>query len=204
MKLFLNYPVQALPNHRRPLRTWLPTERRFSCVHSRKYYIFVGYTGQQRAEVWLEFLPERFRIFLSMVPSTPVVLSPGGRAVMMQGKPLSDSAPQPGNTDKWGASPGGAVVLAIWLLCSSVARSCPTLCDPRDYTTPGFPVLHYVPEFAQTHVHWVSKAIQPSHPVAPSPPAISLFQWVSSLHQVAEVLELQHQSFQWIFRVDSL
>ena len=86
---------------------------------------------------------------------------------MVQGKPLSDSAPQPGDTDKWGASLGGAVVLVIWLLCCSVARLCPTLCDPMDCTTPGFPVLHYLPEFAQTHVHWVSNAIQSSHPVVP-------------------------------------
>ena len=68
------------------------------------------------------------------------------------------------------------------------------------------------PEFAQTHVHWVSDAIQPFHPLSPpSPPALNLsqhqglFQWVGSSHQVAKVLELQlqHQSFQWIFRVDS-
>ena len=74
--------------------------------------------------------------------------------------------------------------------------------------TPGFPVLHYLPEFAQTHVHWMSDAIQPSHPLSSaSPPALSLsqhqglFQWVGSSHQVAKVLELQfqHQSFQWIF-----
>ena len=74
--------------------------------------------------------------------------------------------------------------------------------------TPGFPVLHYLPEFAQTHVHWISDAIQPSHPLSSaSPPALSLsqhqglFQGVGSSHQVAKVLELQfqHQSFQWIF-----
>ena len=67
------------------------------------------------------------------------------------------------------------------------------------------------PELAQTHVHWVGDAVQPSHPLlSPSPPAFNLsqhqglFQWVSSLHQVAKVLELQlqHQSFQWIFRID--
>jgi len=63
--------------------------------------------------------------------------------------------------------------------------------------TPGFPVLHYLPKFAQTHVHWVSDAIQPSHPLSsPSPPALNLsqhqglFQWVSSSHQVAKVLDL--------------
>ena len=76
---------------------------------------------------------------------------------------------------------------------------------------PGFPVLHHLLEFSQTHVCWVSDAIQPSHPLSsPSPPALDLsqhqrlFQWVSSMHQVARVLEfqLQHQSFQWIFRVD--
>ena len=66
---------------------------------------------------------------------------------------------------------------------------------------PGFPVLHHLPDFAQTHVHWVSDAIQPSHPLSPpSPLALNLsqhqglFQGVSSLHQVAKVLEFhQHQ-----------
>ena len=77
----------------------------------------------------------------------------------------------------------------------------------------GFPILHHLSEFAQTHVHWISDAIQPSHPLlSPSSPAFNLaqhqglFQWVGSLHQVAKVLKLQfqHQSFQWIFRVDFL
>ena len=74
-----------------------------------------------------------------------------------------------------------------------------------DYSTPGFSVLQCLPEFAQTHVCWVSDAIQPSHPLSPpSPPALNLaphqdlFQWAGSSHQVAKVLELQHQSFQWI------
>ena len=95
---------------------------------------------------------------------------------------------------------------------SSVAQSCLTLCNPMDCSTPGFPVLHQPPELA-THVHWVGDAIQPSHPLSsPSPPAFNLsqhqglFKWVSSSHQVAKVLEfqLQHQSFQWIFRTDFL
>ena len=83
--------------------------------------------------------------------------------------------------------------------CCSFAKSCPTLCNPMKCRMPGFPVLHYLPEFAQTHVHWVSDAIQPSHPLSsPSPLALNLsqnqdlFQWVGSLHQVAKVLELQH------------
>ena len=80
-------------------------------------------------------------------------------------------------------------------------------------STPDFPVLHYLLEFAQTHVHWVSDAIQPSHPLS-SPPSSALnlsqhqglFQWVRSSHQVAKVLklQLQRQSFEWIFRVDFL
>ena len=95
----------------------------------------------------------------------------------------------------------------------SVAQSCPTLCDPMHWSTPDLPVHHQLPEFTQTHVHWVSDAIQPSHPLSsPSPPTFnlsqhqSLFKWVSSSHQVAKVLEfqLQHQSFQWIFRIDFL
>ena len=83
-------------------------------------------------------------------------------------------------------------------------------CDPMDCSRPGFPVLHYLLEFAQTHVHPVNDAIQPSHSLPPlllwpsTFPSTSLFQWVSSLHHVAKVLELQlqHQSFQRIFRVD--
>ena len=96
---------------------------------------------------------------------------------------------------------------------SSVAQSCPTPCDPIDCSMPGLPVHHQLLEFTQTHVYWVSDAIQPSHPLSsPSPPAFNLsqhqglFQWVSSSHQVAKVLvfQLQHQSFQWIFRIDFL
>ena len=77
---------------------------------------------------------------------------------------------------------------------------------PLNCSTPGFYVLHYLPEFAQTHVHWVSDATQPSHPLLPPSPLAfnlsqhqGLFQWVCSSHQVAKVLEHQHQSFQWIF-----
>ena len=60
---------------------------------------------------------------------------------------------------------------------SSVAQLCPTLCDPMDCSTPGLPVHHQIPEFTQTHVHWVGDAIQPSHPLSlPSPPAFNLSQ----------------------------
>ena len=81
---------------------------------------------------------------------------------------------------------------------SSVAQSCPTLCDPMNRSTPGLPVHHQLLEFTQTHFHWVSDTIQPSHPLlSPSPPAPnpsqhqSLFQWVNSPHEVAKVLEFQ-------------
>ena len=96
---------------------------------------------------------------------------------------------------------------------SSVAQSCPTLCNPMSRSTTGLPVHHQLPESTQTHVHRVGDAIQPSHPLSsPSPPAFNLsqhqglFQWVSSSHQVAKVLEfqLQHQSFQWTPRTDLL
>ena len=96
---------------------------------------------------------------------------------------------------------------------SSVTQLCPTLCSPMACSMLGFPVHHQLLELAQTHVHRVGDAIQPSHPLSsPSPPVFSLsqhqglFRWVSSSHQVATVLELQlqHQSFQWIFRTDSL
>ena len=97
--------------------------------------------------------------------------------------------------------------------CYSVTKSCLTLCNPMDCSASGFPVLHYLPGFAQTHVHWISDAIQPFHPLSsPSFPIFNLsqhqglFQWVTSSHQVAKLLEfqLQHQSFQWIFRIDFL
>ena len=130
-------------------------------------------------------------------------------------------------------SPGQAFLLAQWLLhlpsfclliCESratapahqrlkakveccypsVAQWCPTLCDPMDRSTLGFPVLYHLLEFTQTPVHWVGDAIQPSHPLSSlSPPTLNLshhqgrFHWVSSLQQVANALEfqLQHHSF---------
>ena len=103
--------------------------------------------------------------------------------------------------------------LALSVQFSSVAQSCPTLCDPMNHSMPGLPVHCQLPESSQTHVHRVGDAIQPSHPLlSPSPPALNLsqhqglFQQVNSLHEVAKVLEfqLQHQSFQWTPRTDLL
>ena len=103
---------------------------------------------------------------------------------------------------------------------SSVTQSCLTLCNPMNRSTPSLPVHHQLREFTQTHVQWVSDAIQPFHPLSsPSPPTFNLskhqglFQWVNTLHEVAssshhvaKVLEfqLQHQSFQWTLRTDLL
>ena len=105
-----------------------------------------------------------------------------------------------------------SVMESISQSVSSVAQSFPTLCDPMNHSTPGLPVHHQLPEFIQTHVHQVGDAIQPSHPLSsPSPPAFNLsqhqglFKWVGSSYQVSRVLELQlqHQFFQWVFRLIS-
>ena len=91
-----------------------------------------------------------------------------------------------------------AALAARQLQFSSVTQSCPTLCNAMNRSTPGLPVHHQLPEFTYTHVHRVSDAIQPSHPLlSPSPPAHnpsqhqSLFQSVNSSHEVAKVLEFQ-------------
>ena len=100
------------------------------------------------------------------------------------------------------------------LLSSVQSLSCVRLfVTPMDCSIPGFPSLHHLLELAQTQVHWVGDAIQPSHPLSsPSPFALNpshhqgLFQWVRGSYQVAKVLDLQlqHQSFQWVFRTDFL
>ena len=94
--------------------------------------------------------------------------------------------------------------LIFWGQFSSVAQSCPTLCDPMNRSTPGLPVHHQLPESTQTRVHWVGDAIQPSRPLSsPSPTALNLsqnqglFQWVSSSHQMAKVLEFQLRTVVW-------
>ena len=80
---------------------------------------------------------------------------------------------------------------------SSVTQSCPTLCDPTDYSTSGYPVHHQPSELTQTHVHQVSDAIQPSHPLLSPSPSFNLsqqeglFQRVSSSHQAAKLLDFQ-------------
>ena len=103
--------------------------------------------------------------------------------------------------------------LEIRLQFSSVHSVVSDSLWPHGLQHPGLPLHHQLPEFTQTHVHWVGDAIQPSHPLSsPSLPAFNhsqhqgLFKWVSTLHQVAKVLEfqLQHQYFQWVLRTDFL
>ena len=92
----------------------------------------------------------------------------------------------------------------------SVAQSCLTLCDPMNCSTPGLSGPHCLPEFAQFYVHCISDAVQPSHPLPPSSPALNLsqhqglFQWVIYLYRMTKILELQlqYQSFYWTFRLD--
>ena len=90
------------------------------------------------------------------------------------------------------------LLLSCLFQFSSVTHLCPTLCDPMECRTPGFPGYLQPPKRGQTSVHWVSDAIQPSHRLSsPSPPTLNLsqhwglFHWVSSSHQVAKILELQ-------------
>ena len=105
------------------------------------------------------------------------------------------------------------MMLPWWLQSNSVSQLCLTLCDPIDWSMLGFPVHHQLLEPTQIHVHRVGDAIQPSRPLlSPSPPAFNLsqpqglFQRVNSSHEVVKVFEfqLQHQSFQWIFRTHFL
>ena len=119
------------------------------------------------------------------------------------GSSFSNTVPMKGLWEYYSMFPCKSFAICLWplylkvsSLVSSVAQSCTTLYNPMNCSTPGLPVHHQLPEFTQTHVHWVSDAIQPSHPLlSPSPPAFNLsqhqglFKWVSSLNQVAKLLE---------------
>ena len=128
-------------------------------------------------------------------------------------KPHNDVEASKGHRGQLEELPMAKAGISVLLLLFIVTKLYPTLCDSMDCSSPGFSVLQYFPELAQTHVHWVDDAIQPSHSLSlPSPLAFNLslpqglFQWVTSSYQVAKVLELllQHQFFQWIFRVEVL
>ena len=102
------------------------------------------------------------------------------------------------------ASLPNSLCVCMCVCVCSVTKSCLTLCDPMDWSMPGFPVLHCFLEFAQIHVHWVGDARQPPRPLSsPSPSAFSNSQWVVSSHQSFTLeLQLEYQFFQWIFGVN--
>ena len=120
--------------------------------------------------------------------------SPAGRSVAVRVLALP-----------WGISDIGMVrtALTISCCCHSATQSCLILCDPMDCSMPDFPVLHHLPELAQTHVHWDGDAIQPSHSLSsPSTPALNLSQpqvRASSLVAKVSELQLQHQDPGWSF-----
>ena len=159
---------------------------------------------------------------VSLGPGKPKSWNPcgvicGGGGLCLRGRDVWEGTGQPGGPLHWkgdkgkhrGVSwlPGQGCSTQVSVLLGpqfssvqlrSVAQSCPTLCDPRNRSTPGLPVHHQLPEFTQTYIHWVGDAIQPSHPLSsPSLPAPnpsqhqSLFQWVNSSQEVAKVLEFQ-------------
>ena len=128
---------------------------------------------------------------------------------ILNGKRLNVFPLRSGGRQRFALSP----LLSSSVQFNLVTQSCLTLCKPMDCSMPGFPVHHQIPEFTQANVHHISNVIQTSHPLlSPSPPTFNLsqhqglFQWVSSSQQVAKILEfqLQHQSFQWIFRAHFL
>ena len=156
---------------------------------------------------WLHFsINSWWKTELKKDTDTPIFIA----TLFMIGRTWMQPRKKP--TGRW-TDKGIAVHIhyGILLFSRSVPQSFPTPYNPMDCSTSGFPVHHDLPEFVQTHVHWVGDAIQPSHPLSsPSPPTFKpsqhqgLFQWVGFSCQVAKVLELQlqHQSFQGIFRTD--
>ena len=97
--------------------------------------------------------------------------------------------------------------MVCWVFSSfscSVAQSCPALCNPVDCSMPGFPILHYLPECAQTHVYWVSDAIQSSHPLSASSPALNLARhqgiFLSGATQNCSICNLRHRPYLLLLR----
>ena len=161
---------------------------------------------REREAIWQRRLKVKLHVYKSRNPWSRQKLA----------EAVKDFSPRP--VVCWKCAPANTLVLCFWFpepycCCCSVTQLCPTLCDPMDSSTSDFPVHHQLPEIDQTHMHRVGDAIQISHPLSsPSPPAFNLsqhqglFQWVGSSHQVAKVLklQLQQQSFQWIFGTDFL
>ena len=131
---------------------------------------------------------------------------------LLRAVPESSNILQSSHRSLWGRFLTAYIFVVVHLL-SCVHLFVTPQTDSMDCSTLGSSVLHYLLDFAQTLVHWVSDAIQPSHPLLPPSPFAfnlsqqqGLFQWINSSYQSAKVLklQLQHQSFQWIFRADFL
>ena len=199
-----------IPWTEEPARLYSPRDHRETHMTEQLHLLPIGTWWSRQVGAWL------------LSPSPPLLLSlPYGAPFSMKRSsclscrhPEGDQKQTYMQTSKNHCLPSylEAIIYFLTFLCLfictwSVAKSYVTLCDPKH---PRFLALHRLPQFAQTHVHWVSDAIQPSHFLSPTSPSFSLsqhqglFRWASSLHQVAKVLELQlqHQSFQWIFRTD--
>ena len=162
------------------------------------------YGGQANTGSWLSAKPWTAQVHLTR---SPVGLQPCGLVTF----PVPECIIGIDIPRIWQDSQIDSLIHGVVQFSSVQSR--PTLCDRMDRSTSGLPAHHQLPEFTQSHVHWVGDAIQPSYPLSSlSPPTFNLsqhqglFQWVSSSHQVVKVLEfqLQHQSFQWIFRTDCL
>ena len=165
---------------------------------------------QETQEMWVQSLGQEDPLEKdciaegSHLPELVLYISTGGVA------PKQGCLPYGGILNSASACKSESVINMIARM-SQVDQSVQFSLSAVDCSMPGFLVHHHLLDFAQTHVCWVGDAIQPSHPLSsPSPPAFnlsqhwSIFQWVGSSHQVVKVLELQHQSSQWIFRVDFL
>ena len=145
---------------------------------------------QEFAQIHVYWVSDAIEPSYPLPPSSPFAFGPSQHQDLFPVNALFASGGQ-----SVGAS-SSALVLPVniqgWLPFSTVTQSCPTLCNPMDCSTPGFPVHHQLPELAQTDVHWVGDAIQPFHPLSSPSPALSfsqhqgLFQRVSSSHQAAK------------------
>ena len=170
---------------------------------------FIVCQNSMSAMLWLQVTEYQKKCCLNTRNPGPVWVSQCGRP----GHVLCDSLGLPFLISKWLPYPVCfKTSFFLFTQFSLVAQSCPTFCDPMNCSTPGLPVHHQVPESTQTHVHWVSDAIEPSHPLSFSSPS-SLFPSIRVFSSELalcmrwpKVLEfqLQHQSFQRILRTDFL
>ena len=193
--MFIPTPFPGAVNKPSPLSVIHPSSRvllwlralskRWECVNQRCFYIYYAWDLTSKASKWISggWMSTTKKSFFKSGSPVP-------RIPFLFGMEL-------GVFTEWDLR-GSDIYIYISVQFTSVAQSCPTLCDPMNHSTPGLPVHHQLPEFTQTHVHQVSDAIQPSHPLSsPSPPAPnpsqhhSLFQWVNSSHEVAKILEFQ-------------